>query len=630
MTPGKRRLNQALLVAILALHILLGLGFGLNTPLFESPDEPGHYLFVRYLQAYGRLPVQTADFMSARGHHPPLYYLLAAALTGWVSVPGSPDVIHLPVNPHFGFRAGDPGNDNKAFYIQNDPDERFPFQGQALVAHLTRLISLLFSTLAVLATYAAARALRPKDDVFALFATGLIAFNPMVLFMSGLVNNDTSALAAGATVIGLLTYYLRRGFTPSRWALVGVVWAVGLLLKASALVLTAPLGLVLLIDAWQSQAWQAGTRPIMALRQFVLRGLALAAPPAALAGWWFVRNQRLYGDPLANSAVMAVGGALPAAERFVNLPAKLAWFVNGILGCGPIGPLSLCFPGWVYVGAALVAVTGMAGALRLLVRRHPLTAWAQWRAAQPGAGTVMWLAHAALIAGTLAAALSFGLNLNNGWQGRYLFPAYTSLAVFLAAGLLAWFPTRWRPVVAGVTLLASLALSGYALFGMIIPRYGIPRSPSASEVRQATPVDAQIGDVARVLAYRVDASGAHPGGMVAVTVYWQVLARTPQPYTLFIHLYSAGTGSLAQRDTYPGLGNYATTGLDPGRTFVDTYKLYLPSDAPIVDHAKILIGLYDAGSGERLSVTGKDAGPPEDAWVQFGDISVTPPTAPGP
>jgi len=198
VTPAKQRLSRAVLGAILALHVLLGLGFGLSTPLFESPDEPGHYLFVRFLQAYGRLPVQTADFMSARGHHPPLYYLLAAALTGWVDVPGSPDSIHMLVNPHFGFRAGDPGNDNKAFYIQNDPDERFPFQGQALVAHLTRLISLLFSALAVLATYAAARALRPEDDVFALFAAGLIAFNPMVLFMSGLVNNDTSALAAGA------------------------------------------------------------------------------------------------------------------------------------------------------------------------------------------------------------------------------------------------------------------------------------------------------------------------------------------------------------------------------------------------------------------------------------------------
>src|SRR5262249_51196108 len=150
--------------------------------------------------------------------------------------------IHMAVNPKFGFRAGDPGNDNKAFYVQNDLDARWPFQGQALVVHGARLISLLFSALAVLATYAAARALRPEDDVVALFAAGLVPFNPMVLFMSGLVNNDPSALAAGAAVIALLTYFMRPGLTPARWALVGLVWAIGLLLKASVLVLIAPLG----------------------------------------------------------------------------------------------------------------------------------------------------------------------------------------------------------------------------------------------------------------------------------------------------------------------------------------------------------------------------------------------------
>ena len=601
-----------LLGGILALHVLLGLGFGLNTPLFESPDEPGHYLYVRYLQAYGRLPVQTTEFAAARAHHPPGYYLLAALLTGWVSVPGSPDSIQMQVNPKFGFRAGDPGNDNKAFYVQNEPDARWPYSGQALVVHLTRLISLLFSALAVLATYGAARALRPDDEGLALFAAGLVAFNPMVLFMSGLVNNDTAALAAGAVVIFLLSRFQRSGLTLVRWALLGLVWSFGLMLKASALVLLAPIGLALLVDAWQAHSW----------RRLFTRGLALGVPVAALTGWWFVRNVTLYGDPLANSAVKAAGGALPAAERFVNLPAKLTWFFDGILGCGPIGPLSLCFTPWVYGAAAIVALVGVAGVLRLLVYRQADWPPARWREHGPLLATIIWLTHAVLVIGTLGAAVSFGFSLNNGWQGRYLFPAYASLALFLAAGWWAWLPKRWRPAVAGFTLLASLALSGYALFGMIIPRYGIPPSPTAGELRQATSLDAQIGGVARVLAYKVDAATVHPGGVLAVTVYWQVLARTATPYTVFIHLYSADSGSVTQRDTYPGLGNYATDGWDPNRMFVDTYRLYLPGDAPAGEHDSILLGLYDAGSGERLPVTGQDAGPAEDAWVQFRNIAV--------
>jgi len=372
--------------------------------------------------------------------------------------------------------------------------------------------------------------------------------------------------------------------------------------------------LALLIDAWQARSW----------RRLVTGGLALGVPLVVLTGWWFVRNVQLYGDPLANSAVKAAGGALPAAERFTNLPAKLTWFFDGILGCGPIGPLSLCFSPWVYAVAAVVALVGVAGVLRLLAQAGRRAGWlpARRRETGPRTTTLLWLTHAVLILGTLAAAVSFGFSLNNGWQGRYLFPAYTSLALFLVAGLWVWFPARWRPALAGLTLLGSLALSGYALFGMIIPRYGLPPSPSAAELRQATPLDAQIGGVARVLAYRVQAATVHPGGVLAVSVYWQPLARTATSYTVFLHLYSVDAGSITQRDTYPGLGNDATDGWDPNRVFVDTYRLYLPDDAPAGQHDLLLLGLYDAGSGERLPVTGKDAGPPEDAWVQFGDIAV--------
>ncbi len=598
--------RRVLLAAIVGLHLLLGLGFGFNTPLFESPDEPGHYLFVRYLQAFGRLPVQTADFMAARAHHPPGYYALAALLSLWVPDPGSPTAIQMQVNPHFGFRAGDPGNDNKAFYVHNGPEERWPYQGQALVAHLARLVSLLFSTLAVLAAYGAARALRPHDGLFALFTAGLIAFNPMVFFMSGLVNNDTAALAAGAGVIYLLSHGLRRGFTLKRWVVVGVALGFGLLLKASALVLLAPIGLVLLYDFWPRESW----------RRLLLSGLSVAVPAAGLAGWWFARNIALYGDLLGNAAVLLVNGRVPDAERFSVIFRNLAWFFEGVVGCGPIGPLSLCLPWWTYVAAAGVLLAGLAGGLRLLKQHGPwLNDLAQ---ARP---TVTWGAHGLLILGTFAAAAAYGMNCNNCFQGRFMLPAYASLALFLAAGLLAWFPARWRTAVAGVTLLASLALSGYALFGLLIPRYGLPPAPAAADLRQATPLDAQIGDVARVLAYRVDSTAVHPGGVLAVTIYWQVLARTTQPYTVFAHLYSPAAGSLTQRDTYPGLGNYATTGWDPGRAFVDTYRLYLPDDAPS-GPAIILLGLYDAASGQRLPVTGKNAGPAENAWVQFGAITV--------
>ena len=36
----------------------------------------------------------------------------------------------------------------------------------------------------------------------------------------------------------------------------------------------------------------------------------------------------------------------------------------------------------------------------------------------------------------------------------------------------------------------------------------------------------------------------------------------------------------------------------------------------------ILLGLYDASTGERLPVTGANAGPVEERWVEFGEVVV--------
>jgi len=625
--PRHTRRTHLIFGGILLVHVLLGLGVGLNSPPFESTDEPGHYLFVRYLQAYHRLPVQTKEFFAPRAHHPPGYYLLGALISGWVSIPGSPDAIQTQPNPKFGFRVADPGNDNKAVYLHNGPDERFPFQGQALAIHLIRLVSLALSAIAVVATYGAARELRPTDELFWLVAAALVAFNPMVLYMSGVVSNDTGALVGGALAIYLVCRGLRRGFSLRGWAGVGVALGLALLLKSSALVLLAPIGLALLIDALRA----GGPRLANAVRRFVASGVALGVPPALLAGWWFVRNHLIYGDFTGNAAMIIMSGRTPRSQYFVDLSGKISWVLKGILGCAPLGPLSLCFATPVYWVAALLALVALAGALMLL-RSAPASLgawpargdWGGWARllALPAVG--LWLVLLANIAATAAATFAIGETCPSCWAGRYMFPAFTSLAMLLAAGWLAWFPRRWRSWAGAGLMLLSLAASAYGLFGLIIPRYNIPPSPSAGEISRAAPLDAQVGDVARVLAYRIDSASVKPGGVLAVTVYWQVLARTAQPYTVFIHIFSPDTGSIAQRDTYPGLGNYATTVWDPGRTFVDTYRLYLPPGAPAAANAMILLGLYDGTSGQRLPVTGKDAGPAADAWVQFGQVAVQP------
>jgi hypothetical protein len=169
----------------------------------------------------------------------------------------------------------------------------------------------------------------------------------------------------------------------------------------------------------------------------------------------------------------------------------------------------------------------------------------------------------------------------------------------------------------------NLGLALYGLFGLLLPTYTIPRAPTASELQKMTPLDAEIGGTARLLGYRLDKKEVRAGEVLTVYVYWLPESRTDVPYTVFVHLLSPEAGSLAQRDTYPGQGNWATTVWDVGRPFVDVYRLRIPADIPETK-TKIVIGLYDGQSGARLPVTGVDAGAPEEAWGQFGTIEVKP------
>src|SRR5438270_862546 len=79
------------------------------------------------------------------------------------------------------------------------------------------------STVGVLFVYLLARQLWPAPDglslTAALLATGLVAFNPMLLFMSGVAQNNTAMLAAGAVVLFVLGRGIRRGFTWRTWVL---------------------------------------------------------------------------------------------------------------------------------------------------------------------------------------------------------------------------------------------------------------------------------------------------------------------------------------------------------------------------------------------------------------------------
>jgi hypothetical protein len=235
---------------------------------------------------------------------------------------------------------------------------------------------------------------------------------------------------------------------------------------------------------------------------------------------------------------------------------------------------------------------------------------------------VLWTVQVIIVLVVAMALAVYAVTVS--WSSRYMLTAYPSIAFLLAASYLAWFRPRWQGLATATVIGLNLGLAVYGLFGLLIPTYAIPRTLTADEQKQLTPLNANIGDTAQVLGYEATTLGVKPGGELILNVAWLPLSQTDIPYTVFVHLYDPELGSLTQLDIYPGQGNYATTVWDVGRPFVDTYRLTLPPDTPPTSQAKILLGLYDEATMQRLPVTGADAGPAEESWVQFGILQIQP------
>ena len=619
--PGRLawlRGHRLALAIVIVGHWLLALGFNFITPVLEGPDEPNHFLFIRYLQIYHQLPVQGDELKAVRAHHPPAYFVLGALLTAWSPPSTAADFASLGFqeNPRYLFRLDDPEPVNKSVFLHARPDEQWPYQGLPLTVHVARLLSLAFSTLAVVLTYWAAVIMWPANRPLAVLAAGLVAFNPMVAFMAAIVQNDTATLASGAAVVLVLSRNLRRSPSFRDWLLVGTVLGVGILFKSGLLAMAPVVGAAGLYAAWRaSPVWRGRARALL------VSAVGVALPVAVFDGWWFLRNQILYGDWTANASIVVLShGFTPQAGRSF-LPLALYYLATGLLGRFGNGG-TIDFPKAAYAAAGIVALLALAGLPRLWLRRRAQPA--QTPAATAPVEWSFWALHGLTVAVIFASVLVFAVVFNSGATGKYQFPAFASMAILLAAGALAWFRPRWHGLVTAGLLLMMAATSVYAIVGLLWPSYGPPRQPTRSELDRATPLEADLGGVTRILGYHLDKTSLNAGDVLKVMVYWLPEAATPTPQTVFIQVFVPDVGVIAQGDLYPGGGTYPTNVWVPGRPFVDTYYLHLPPDAPPAEAAQILFGLYDEPTGQRLTATGGDADPGGNNWIQLGTVSIQP------
>lgn len=400
------------LIALVLVHLGLGLTYAAITPYrtpgivdgrhvidIGAPDEIAHSNYILYMAAGRGFPVLRPEGREREFeyHQPPLYYALAAA---WGRVFG-------PAN--------------------------LTTQSAGVIL---RVMNVLFGCCTVVGAFFIGW-WGLKSISTGLCAAGLCAMLPMECAVSGALSNDPLLIALCTWTVALAVKAAMDGWNARTAPAIGLLAGAALLTKSSGLAM-----LPVIAAAWW---WAPDRRSAWRLALGALIVAVLLVLP------WWLRNQAIYGDPLARHVFRDVFPPnVDAGGLLADTSALRAWFLNlcrvtGLSFLGVFGYMHILLPQPVYALFALV-FCGLA-----LGSAHVLQDPSQ-RSCKPAhavnAACVLWI---------LAFYIAFNLEYIQP-QARYLFPALGPIAVALSMGPATWARHR-RQLVTGILAAGLLAVN---------------------------------------------------------------------------------------------------------------------------------------------------------------------------
>jgi 4-amino-4-deoxy-L-arabinose transferase-like glycosyltransferase len=620
----------------LVIFVFLCALYSVIVPPFEASDELWHYPMAKYIADNWALPVQDPDNVGPwrqEGSQPPLYYFLGAVLTAWIDTSDVDVVRHL--NPHADNGIATPdGNIN---LITHHPEaESFPWRGTTLAVHLIRLLSVLLGGATVYLTYRISLELMSDRLNLALVAAAINAFTPMFIFISAAVNNDNLVVLLSSLALLLMVRLIKTadgGQSQTghirHFVLLGIVVGLALLTKLSAGGLVVITALTVAYVSWRARS----------LRLFLIGGLVTGGAALLIAGWWYLRNWQLYGDPLGQNAFIEILGQRDVPADLAQLWRERISFIRGYWG--NFGGLNVLMPEWAYTVLNLFLLLASLGLILLLVsrawsylqsrRRHQVT--------ESSAGhLVPWVP---ILLWPILVVVPWITWAMTTWssQGRLVFSAISVWSLLLALG---WYTLtrllpRWLSSLAFIAVpLFMFTVSLLAPFMWIQPAYA---RPAALTEQQEDAISQRVdvtffhpsGGQIKLLGYDAPVQTVCPGQTAPVTLYWEAIEPFGRDYTIFLHVLDAQELVATQRDAFPGMGTLSTQWLEPGQRWAERRVLQLPDSAYSPNETVLELGLYDYVTGERLAAVDA-AGQMLGDNVRFGklDIQAHPGDVPNP
>ena len=525
---------------------VLGVQYSIALPPFESADEAAHTLYIHNLLEDRALPriasreqisqfTEPTRIWAIETHQPPLYYAIGAVLISWTQRHGIDE--YLRPNELIFTRGIVEQNHHKWLHNPTPTGE-----DTSTAIWILRLYSLILGTMTLWTIYHTAKLL--FDDCRpALMSMLLVASIPTYVSISAGVNNDNLVTLLYAVGAYLMARIHKLNKMTDRDALM-----LGLVLAAIAL--TKITGLSLFVIVYGGLLWFWHKRTIQIKRRQVLLLMLL---PLLLAGWWYVRNIDLYGDPFALSATQSLWGrefeiAATSGNPWQELSRiwRSFWAMVGHLHQPVYGPP------WFFAYVLLLIFGAVIGLTRWLVQPQK----SHQRAIVSLLTAVCFLVVLVLLIGTRSVDISYG---------RLLFPALVGFGPLMILG--------WHQIVGRYLIVVVIA--PLVIMTWIFPVKYIARGYPQPSVIEGLPDTARTiaADVEglRILAYEFTQEVVKPGDNLHFWLYVQGqhvdnLALTASVIDL------TPSQQFGQIEVYPGMA--PTDSLDPDSIY--RFWLYVP------------------------------------------------------
>lgn len=459
------------LALLVVFTVLRGGMWAMTQPLFWAPDEDYHFLYVEHLATQYAIP-------SPDGPLYPREYALVTAAMEYDSYASGPrtDFTGDP-KASVGRLEGLPDSDREPrevgrgvnvvhaplYYVGGSIvnaalGDASPFTRIAAVRWMSAVLG---GLVVFLAWLLAAQVFR--REWLQLTAAVLVALQPMIGFLSGIVSNDIAVTAGFTGALALMLFQVRTPPLAAQGLWVGGAVAVALLAKSTALAL---LPLAALAYGGQALVWPDR-------RGEVLRSAAIAlGVVTALAGWWYVRSAVMYGSVTGAASAVVPSGPGEAASigdvpglvwDWTRLTYRTYWW-HFYAREAPSAFAGLVIPFAIGVGGVLGLAFAVVRKRKALVARH-----------DPLLRQVLLMGAAILVLylPPLTADVLRGLN-GDGFilvAGRFLLPAYPAAAVLLLVGVRELVPGRLMPWTCGALIAAAAAFCWTVWVNTYVHRY---------------------------------------------------------------------------------------------------------------------------------------------------------------